>query len=110
MTDRSEEEENFIKHMLENSKLLEPEFAKVLNDNFWDLLMDDDKTIARKKEIATLLERLRVAWERRPEMSFDELVSRASRSKKNYSLIESSEGDRLITAIEKLCEVRHEQV
>jgi len=27
-------------HLLKNSKPLEPDFAKILHDNFWDLLVD----------------------------------------------------------------------
>lgn len=31
---------SYFRNIAENQKQLEPEFQKVLNDNFWDLLSD----------------------------------------------------------------------
>lgn len=30
--------EQFVNEIIENSKLLEPEFSKIIDDNFWDLV------------------------------------------------------------------------
>lgn len=56
----------------------------------------------RQQEIRDLLERLRVAWERRPECSLAELFKRAL----FIFMIPTREltDEQFITAIEKLCE------
>lgn len=58
----------------------------------------------KKTEIRNLLERLRIAWEKRPEMSFANMVMQIGvypelRGKR----IGDTTDDVLITAIEKLC-------
>ena len=58
----------------------------------------------RELEIRNLLERLRVAWEKRPEWELGELAIRAVDSYIGKADLEFSTSEQIITAIEKLCE------
>ena len=58
----------------------------------------------RIDEIRNLLERLRIAWERRPEMKLDTMVAQASWNVDcRIGYISYVDDEPLITAIEKLC-------
>jgi uncharacterized protein YihD (DUF1040 family) len=56
----------------------------------------------KKTEIRNLLERLRIAWEKRPEMELAEIIMDAHPNTDfhGFSLTDT----KLFTAIEKLCE------
>ena len=72
--------------------------------------MNEEKEISEKQEdrIRALLDRLRVAWERRPEMRFVELVMEDMEWSTDFvtmtTTVDGRTDEEFITAIEKLCE------
>ena len=109
MTDRSEEKERLLDIEVSDNDLIDisntkaeeipinnsPEFVKFI------------ATHNRKIEIRNLLERLRVAWEKMPELNLSQLIiEHGFRSEvfEGISMIVYTENEALITAIERMVE------